>query len=473
MKTSILFPALLLLIASGATAQFQSDLRLTNDPAVSVTYANNAGCIAASGDTLHIVWNDDRDGNYEIYYKRSTDGGASWEGDTRLTNDEAGSLFPCISASGNIVMVVWEDQRDLNYEIYYKRSTDGGASWGTDIRLTANSDFSNQPSVSIVGQLVHIVWQDSRDLNYEIYDKRSTDGGLSWEDETRLTNNISSSENPCVSVSDGFVYVVWNDMRDTTFKIFFKRSPDGGVNWEEDSQLSFENTPWSGRQSVSASGSLIHVVWQDLKITGIAEIYNKRSTDNGVSWEENTQLTNNTASSVNPSVTVSDSNVHVVWQESQDGNEEIYYKRSTDGGVTWEADTRLTMDAAQSWYPSLAVSGTKIHTVWTDDRDGNHEIYYKADPTGNPVGMHEPTADLSVIIAPNPATDYFTVSINAPLANQNTEISIFNQLGENIYSQKPIIEKNIDCHSFPAGIYLVSINDGEKQFGKKLMIAPR
>lgn len=38
--------------------------RLTNDPAYSYTSYNNAWCIAASGDTVHVVWR-----NYECGWK--------------------------------------------------------------------------------------------------------------------------------------------------------------------------------------------------------------------------------------------------------------------------------------------------------------------------------------------------------------------------------------------------------------------
>jgi hypothetical protein len=71
---------------------------------------------------VHVVWSDARDADYEIYYKRSTDGGISWGGDTRLTNAPSTSEIPSITVSGSVVHVVWFDLRDLNYEIYSKRS---------------------------------------------------------------------------------------------------------------------------------------------------------------------------------------------------------------------------------------------------------------------------------------------------------------------------------------------------------------
>ncbi len=173
----------------------------------------------------------------EIYYKRSTDGGLSWGTDTRLTNNSTGSYMPSVSASGSTVHVVWFDERDGNIEIYYKRSTDGGLSWGTDIRLTYNSAVSFYPSVSVLGSTVHVVWFDSRDGNYEIYYKRSTDGGLSWGTDIRLTNNSAGSYVPSFSVSGSAVHVVWYDDRDGNNEIYYKCSTDGGLSWGTDIRL--------------------------------------------------------------------------------------------------------------------------------------------------------------------------------------------------------------------------------------------
>lgn len=144
-------------------AQWQPDVRLTNDPFVSYTntFYNNNWCIAASGDSVHIVWYDSRNGNYEIYYKRSTNGGINWGADIRLTLDTAVSQNPSVSVSGQFIHVVWEDRRAGNPEIYYKRSTDAGISWGTDTRLTNDPGSSINPSISVSGQFVHIVWADS------------------------------------------------------------------------------------------------------------------------------------------------------------------------------------------------------------------------------------------------------------------------------------------------------------------------
>ena len=104
--------------------------------------------------------------------------------------------------------------------------------------------------------------------------------------------------------------------------------------------------------------------------------------------------------------------LHVIWTDYRDGNREIYYKRSTDEGTTWEADLRLTSDPAGSSTPSVAVSGIIVHVLWADLRPGNSEIFYKRNPTGNPSGIEtgsEPGKEIkepSLKVFPNPFTSF-------------------------------------------------------------------
>jgi len=273
-------------LIQNSEAQWQTNVRLTNNDSASYTSQNNAWCVASSGSVVHIVWTDQRDGYQETYYKRSTDAGVSWGTDTRLTNKTGWTYNPSVAVSGSVVHVVWTDNRNGNYEIYYKRSTDAGVNWGADIRLTNNTAFSLDPSVAVSGSVVHVVWNDNRDGNREIYYKHSIDGGVSWGTDIRLTNS----------------------------------------------------SPYSMSASITVSGSVAHVVWYD-KRDGNQEIYYKRSTDAGVNWGADVRLTNNDFGSIYPSIAVSGSVVHVVWTDNRNGNYEIYYKRSTDAGVSWGADT--------------------------------------------------------------------------------------------------------------------------------------
>jgi len=379
---------------SGLFAQWEPDVRLTVNPETSFTIPDNADrCIAATGSVVHVVWMDTRDGNREIYYKRTTDNGSSWGPDTRLTNDPAEQSFASVAVSGSDVHVVWRDNRDSYWENYYKRSTDGGSTWDADTRLTDAPGGSGIPSVAAAGNSVHVVWYDDRDGNLEIYYKQSTDSGSSWGPDTRLTNDPAEQSCASVAVLGSNVYVVWRDVRDGNWEIWYKRSTDGGSTWGADMRLT-DDPGGSGIPSVAVAASSVHVVWYDDR-DGNLEIYYKRSTNSGSSWGPDTRLTDDSAEQSYPSVVASGSNVHVVWRDIRDGNWENYYNRSTDGGSTWGADTRLTNDPGGSGMPSVAVSGSVVHVVWYDDRDGNLEIYYKRNPTANP-GITEAAGTLGL-----------------------------------------------------------------------------
>jgi hypothetical protein len=87
----------------------------------------------------------------------------------------------------------------------------------------------------------------------------------------------------------------------------------------------------------------------------------------------------NAGDSQAPAIAVDSSNqIHLVWQDKTPGFGEIYYKKSTDGGVTWSANQRLTQTAGNSYVPAMAIDlAGLLNIVWQDDTPGNAEIYYE------------------------------------------------------------------------------------------------
>jgi len=452
--------AAILFCTNSSFAQWQPDVRLTNNSGMSSTTAySNARCIASSGDTVHVVWSDNRDGgNYEIYYKRSTNGGQTWGTDTRISNNVYFSANPSVSISGSVVHVVWDDDRDGNKEIYYNRSTDGGTSWGADTRLTNDPAASENPCVSASGLLVIITWNDNRQIGPGGYYIRSTDGGKNWGTETLL----GGTWNTAVSVSGMLVHMVWVDGRGVHPGIYYKRSLDGGATWGADMPLTINDTAYSDSPSLFVSGSDVHVAFRDSrKSTGTGyEIFYKHSANGGITWGTDTQLTNFGVTTYNPSISASGSGVHIVWTDNHNGNFEIYYTHSTDGGITWGTDTRLTDNTAVSFYPFVSASVSAVHVIWQDNRDGNNEIYYKRNSTGNPVGIKDlQSAGSQFTVFPNPASTEIKIR---SLENIN-ELTITNMYGKELYYSKvlnPTPEIRIPTSDFPTGLYFIQLKNG-------------
>jgi hypothetical protein len=82
--------------------------------------------LAASGYSVYCVWVEIAPGNYQIMYRRSTDGGASFGSIMNTSNSAGTSYGSAVSASEKNVYVVWHDNSLGEYEIMFRRSTDGG-----------------------------------------------------------------------------------------------------------------------------------------------------------------------------------------------------------------------------------------------------------------------------------------------------------------------------------------------------------
>lgn len=463
----------LILISNIVTGQWEPDVRLTNDLDDSWISGCNAWNVACSGDTIHVAWYAYIDDNSEIFYKRSIDGGLSWGVVSQLTQAGTYAELPSLAVSGSTVHLAWQDDRDGNYEIYYKRSTDGGSTWEPDVRLTDSLGESWAPSISVTGPVVNIVWEDYRDiLGYgDIYFKRSVDGGLNWGSDIRLSYDPAVSSWPSITGNDTAIHVFWQDKRDGNFEIYTKRSMDGGATWEPDTRLSFSSA-MSIIASPAVSGSKVHIAYYDNRYGNFEVVY-KRSDDQGVSWGPDVRLTDAPNNAYSTNICAVDSTIHIVWEDYRDGNgSEIYYLRSIDGGVNWETEIRLTDALDYSDYPSVAVSGSVVHVVWADMRDGNYEIYYKRNPTG---GTYLGSGNEIVIETgqqfitfPNPASNYLNLKFDNP-SKEKTVLTMFNILNEEVMRKEiQDNETTLDLSGLQNGFYFLNLRskNGDEQTGQ-------
>jgi len=308
-----------------------------------------------------------------------------------------------------MVQLVWTESNDVFWEVHHKQSVDGGLTWGPDKCLSCVSTDAYNTSVAISGSNIHVVWNDTRNGNPEIYYKKSSNGGMSFGADIRLTNNSSNSIMPSISASGSAVYVVWYDLRDGNFEIYFKRSNNEGVSWGTD-----------------------------------------------------TRLTNNPATSYLPNVSSNGWVVNVVWCDDRDGNNEIYFKRSENGGLSWDIDTRLTNNVNDSRLASVSISGSVTHVVWYDNRDGNEEIYYKRNPTGGGIvriNDHEEIfSGANFDIFPNPASNKLHLRMDGFLTSDEAVLTIHNVFGATLLTRQLLHnETDIDISSFPVGYYLIRV----------------
>jgi hypothetical protein len=300
----------------------------------------------------------------------------TWSGKIRLTWNGDFNNYPDIAVdSGDNIHLGWSRQIDtsLNREIYYKNSSDGGSSWSTPQRLTWNSNSSKYPNVVVdTNDYIHIVWEDVSFGKKEILYKKSTDVGTTWSALVRLTYNNNYSLIPCLAVdSEDHLRLAWAESTVSgSDDIYFKRSQDAGTTWSGPTRLTWSHTDCLNPDIAINSNKIIFIVWQDFN-SGNDEIYFKKSNDGGLSWSILTRLTWNSGHSQQPDLAVDSSDkIHLIWEDSTSGHSNIYYKNSTNAGNTWSPLTQLTWTSQVFYYPAIAVdSNDKIYIVFSDAAD--------------------------------------------------------------------------------------------------------
>ena len=154
---------------------------LPSDPPVLPSMA-----VAPNG-TVYVAYEDYRNGrpggtangDMDIFFARSSDGGATWSPGMRVNDDTttARQWMPDIALDpfGGIHLA-WEDDRSGNHNIYYTNSTDGGATFGPNLRVTTAETpvtytrpgdylaIESDPNGTIC-----IVWTDGRGADLDIY----------------------------------------------------------------------------------------------------------------------------------------------------------------------------------------------------------------------------------------------------------------------------------------------------------------
>ena len=367
----------LFLSAQTARADWSAARRLTwtadasDTPAVAVDTTGS----------VHVAWSDYTPGNPEIYYKKSGDGGATWGAVKRLTWTSGDSFAPTLALdSSGAIHLVWYDNTPGGNEIYYKKSADGGATWGAVTRLTWNSGDSVFPVIAVDGSdLVHVLWSDDTPGNSDIYYRRSSDSGATWGAVKRLSWTSGSSQTPAVGTGPGnAVHIAWSDDAPGNPEIYYRTSGDGGAVWNAVQRLTWTPGKSYSPALVISSSTTLYVVWED-DTPGNYELHYRRSGNGGSTWAAVQRLSWTSGDSFAPTAGMDSSGaVHVVWSDYSTGNPDLYYRSRPAGSATWSATQRLTWTPEDSASPAMAVDGSNlIHIVWSDYTPGNYEIYYR------------------------------------------------------------------------------------------------
>jgi hypothetical protein len=379
-----------------------------NEPSIAMS-AVDPNRMAIGWRQFNTITNNFRQAGYGY----TTDGGASWtfpgvlepgvfRSDPVLGSDSEGNFYynSLTTATG-----------DFTCDVF--KTTNGGLSW--DAGTFAHGGDKQWMAVDKSGGVgdgnIYSYWTSSYSSCFPNFFTRSIDDGASYQ------NCISIPNDPywgTLSVGpDGELYVAGGQFivaKSTTAKI------DGQpVTWDFATTVSLDGTisSFSGNSSPNPGG-LLGQVWiavdhstgptrgyvyllcsvDRLSNSDPLDVMFSRSTNGGVTWSAPVRINDDAGTnafqwfgtmSVAPT-----GRIDVAWLDTRDNpgsvNSALYYSYSTDGGLTWAANEKLSasFDPHVGWpqqnkigdYFDMVSDESGARLAWAATFNGEQDVYY-------------------------------------------------------------------------------------------------
>lgn len=316
----------------------------------------------------------------------------------------------------NMVIVDRVDRPDYSAAVHI--TNDGGTNW-RDVALKLPPGVAGKlfaPSAAYDGRGVlyvsYVILSGTGNDPDSYWVARSGDGGLSFEEPTKIAGPDTYQTSLAVAPRSGRLYASWlqSNLEATTCLLCFSqtglpivvsRSDDGGKTWSPPVQVSD-----AGRQRVGApvlavdndgNPAVLYVDygddrwdWQNLpgRYEGTFSLVFTRSVDRGDTWVPGRVVDAEIVPTgrflvylpVSPGFGIaSNGDVYAAWADARAGDPDILLRRSTDHGKTWSKPVQVNRgapgDGVPQDMPAVGVApGGRVDVVYYDrtiDRRGS------------------------------------------------------------------------------------------------------
>jgi hypothetical protein len=366
------------------TEKIQKDLEEMNFETNNLTQNDDDSVypqISSSSDNIYIVWQESVGSygttNYDIFFKKSNDNGNSFGSSINLSDNEGFSEHPQIASVGINIYVVWVDESSGEREIMFSKSSDSGKTFSDSIVISQDSISPYNVELAAEGQNVYIVWNSfGIEMRNIILLSKSNDAGKTFGELTEI--GVGDLETyPKIAASADEYYVSWDtkDSKNTEISLIKGHKDSNNIhNVTQLGKLNNESID-GGESQVTADGDQVIVSWTSLVPIDKKYVYISNSMNNGNDFGDNIPISSTNSSNVE-NILIND-NTYIVWQDIIDGNEEIFYTKSNANGTSIDKPINVSNSIGISECPSITVSTSGIHMIWEDDTTGNHEVLYK------------------------------------------------------------------------------------------------
>ena len=300
---------------------------------------------------------------------KSTDRGAGWRFvSTVSTGNNNDKELMCVDADAGSpnkdnIYVVWDVPGN---GMRFVRSTNRGVSWSSISTLSSDQAIGSHVATGPSGE-IYVGWPDVNSRELRI--RKSTDGGATFGPTHVIatTNDAFEISIPAMCERKALIYLSL------------------GVDRSGGPRRGWVYAAWADRNGADPDPGC-----NDTGSLSNANVYLSRSTNGGTLWSSPTIVHSNPdrTDQFNPWMDVdpADGTLHVAFYDTRDDpgriKTHLYYAASSDGGMSWVDETRVTgaqsdetassADLGNQYgdYNGLVAYRGSAHPVWTDRRNG-------------------------------------------------------------------------------------------------------
>jgi len=294
-----------------------------------------------------------------------------------------------ISRSGNLILVVWQDERrgTANPDIYGQYFDASLKAIGTNFRVHSENGSAAQstPAIAATSDSGFVVaWEDDRDGRPTIY-WRSFDSARTPKGDEKSVD-ITQDKNqyfPALSAdSVGFFMVAWLQDDEGDQNIYARRFANSGqaqyAGFLVNNDYPNQNLQWSPAVASDDAGATL-IVWED-KRNGNSDVFGQRMKADGSKQASNFKVNDISGSSIQwrPAVAAKAGRFVVCWEDFRQQPNAVYAKWFGASFLELVGELQVDDSGEQGAreFPSVALnqSGESLFS-WQDSRANSWDIY--------------------------------------------------------------------------------------------------